>query len=253
MKTSTKNSGSLSIVIMGDEALVTEYSQLVTQHGYDILPARKLKTRSSAAALPSIALELTNLDSSTKKDNIHFLDKLLPATTAILTSSTTVSALEQASWVSMKHRLIGLSAIPTFLANATVEIAPTAHTLASAVDVARRFFASIGKEAVLVEDRVGMVLPRIVCQIVNEALFAVQQDVAVPQDIDAAMRLGMNFPAGPVEMGERIGFDQVAAVMEALHRDLGEERYRLCPLLKEIALTGKFWGGTAGEKGKPGK
>jgi len=86
-------------------------------------------------------------------------------------------------------------------------------------------------------------LPRILCQIINEAMFAVQQDVAVPKDVDMAMKLGMNFPSGPIEWGEKIGFKQVYAVLDALHADLGEERYRICPLLKDIAVTGKFWGG----------
>ena len=87
-----------------------------------------------------------------------------------------------------------------------------------------------------------MVLPRILCQIINEAMFAVQQEVAAPNDLDTAMKLGMNFPSGPLEWGEKIGFKQVYAVLDALHVDLGEERYRICPLLKEIAVTGKFWG-----------
>ncbi len=71
---------------------------------------------------------------------------------------------------------------------------------------------------------------------------AAQQDVALPKDTDTGMRIGMNYPSGPIEWGEKIGFNQVYAVLNALHNDLGEERYRICPLLKEIAATGKFWG-----------
>ena len=87
-----------------------------------------------------------------------------------------------------------------------------------------------------------MVLPRILCQIINEAMSAAKQDVALPKDTDTAMRLGMNYPSGPIEWGEKIGFNLVYAVLNALHNDLGEERCRICPLLKEIAATGKFWG-----------
>ncbi len=153
-----------------------------------------------------------------------------------------VSVLDQSQWIVMRHRLVGIAALPTLIRNSVVEVSPSVYTNESAVDVARRFFTSVKKEIAIVQDRVGMVLPRVLCQIINEAMFAVQQDVAAPKDIDTAMKLGMNFPSGPIEWGEKIGFKQVVAVLEALYGDLGEERYRICPLLKEIAVTGKFWG-----------
>ncbi len=201
-----------------------------------------MKSLKSASKEISISLELTNLDPVLKKSNLVAMDKALPATTAILSSSITVSVLEQAGWIGMKHRLIGIAALPTMIANKTVEVAPSAHTLDATVDVARRFFGSIKKETAIVQDRVGMVLPRILCQVVNEAFFAVQQGAAEPKDIDIAMKLGTNYPLGPIEWGEKIGFNQVYAVVAALFADLGEERYRVCPLLKELATTGKFWG-----------
>ena len=86
-----------------------------------------------------------------------------------------------------------------------------------------------------------MVFPRIVCQIINEAAFALQEEIASPQDIDLAMKLGANYPLGPIEWADRIGMQQVYAVLSALHRDLGADRYRISPLLRQMALSGTWW------------
>ena len=86
-----------------------------------------------------------------------------------------------------------------------------------------------------------MVLPRILCQVINEAAFAITEDIAAPNDIDKALILGMQFPLGPIEWAEQIGLDQVYAVLTALYTDLHEERYRIAPILKQMALTGVWW------------
>ena len=242
MKTSPVKSERPAVLIVGDDAIVVEYASLVTAAGHRVFYSEKIKTLKSVSQEISIALELTNLDPALKKSNLVAMDKTLSATTAILSSSITVSTLEQAGWIWMKHRLIGIAALPSLSGHRTIEVAPCAHTLDATIDVTRRFFASIKKETAVVQDRVGMVLPRILCQVINEALFAVQQGVAEPKDIDIAMKLGTNYPMGPIEWGEKIGFNQVNAVIAALFADLGEERYRVCPLLKELATTGKFWG-----------
>ena len=242
MKSPALQKNRLSVFIVGDDSLVAEYSEIASAFNYEVISSERIKNLKAIAQKAAIAFELSNLDLDQKKRNLIALDKSLPETTAILTSSVNVSVLDQSQWIMMKHRLVGIAALPTLIRNSLVEVSPAVHTNESAVEVARKFFTSIKKEIAVVQDRVGMVLPRILCQIINEAMFAVQQDAALPKDIDTAMRLGMNFPSGPIEWGERIGFKQVYAVLDALHTDLGEERYRICPLLKEIAATGKFWG-----------
>ena len=72
-------------------------------------------------------------------------------------------------------------------------------------------------------------LGRIVCQLVNEAAFAVAEGVGVPEDVDTAMRHGYNYPRGPLEWADAIELDHVLATLDALHDELGEERYRACP------------------------
>lgn len=230
-----------SIFIVGDTALVAEYSSVISAHHFHILPPEKIKSLRTHAKNISLAIELSNLDREQKRKNLTVLDAALPATTAILSSSVTVSVIEQAQWLHMKHRLAGIAALPTFLQNSLVEVAPSVHTIEATMEVVRKFFASLGKEIAIVQDRAGLVLPRILCQIINEAMFAAQTNVASPSDIDTAMKLGTNYPLGPIEWGEKIGFDQVRATLDALFDDMHEERYRVCPLLKQLAMTGKFW------------
>ena len=242
MKTPVAPKNQLSVLIVGDDPLVAEFSEIAAAAKYAVVPPGSIKNLRPVSGKISIALELSNIDLAQKRKNLEMLDRSLPETTAILSSSVNVSVLDQARWIIKNHRLVGIAALPTLVKNALVEVSPSAFTSEASVDVARRFFASVNKEIAVVQDRVGMVLPRILCQIINEAMFAVQQDVALPEAVDTAMKLGMNYPSGPIEWGEKIGFTQVCAVLDALHADLGEERYRVCPLLKEIAATGKFWG-----------
>ena len=77
--------------------------------------------------------------------------------------------------------------------------------------------------------------------LINEAAFALNEQVAQPQDIDTAMKLGTNYPFGPVEWGDTIGFGEIESLLNALYEDLHEERYRAAPLLKQLAVGRRWW------------
>jgi len=232
--------------------MVEQYAELCAAHGYDVsvswngkpehkpeFKSPRIKITASIPANTSLALELTNLDAGAKKTNIERFDHTLAATVPILSSSITITATEQSSWMSGKHRLVGIAALPTFIQKPLVEVAPTIYSPKETLEITKLFFQSIGKEIEIVQDRIGMVLPRMICRIINEATFAITEDIATPQDIDIALKLGVNFPFGPFEWAEQIGFKQIYAVLAALHADLQEERYRISPLLKQMALTQK--------------
>ena len=87
-----------------------------------------------------------------------------------------------------------------------------------------------------VESRVGMVTPRIICMIINEAFYTVQEGTATAPDIDIAMKLGTNYPKGPFEFLETIGVKNVYQVLESVYQDTHEERYKICPALKTLYL-----------------
>jgi 3-hydroxybutyryl-CoA dehydrogenase len=118
----------------------------------------------------------------------------------------------------------------------------TAGAFASEQDraAAEQFFRSLGLHTEWVGDAPGLVLGRIVCQLVNEGAFALQKGVGTAKDIDTAMRLGFNYPRGPLEWGDAIGLDHVLCVLDALHDELGEERYRAAPLLRRMVAEGRL-------------
>ncbi len=99
--------------------------------------------------------------------------------------------------------------------------------------------AALGTDYRVVADRVGLVTPRVICQIINEACYTVQEGTATMQAVDLSMKLGTNYPHGPFAWANAIGVARVYAVLEALWQDTHDERYKVCPLLKRQALRGE--------------
>src|SRR5687768_14704577 len=97
---------------------------------------------------------------------------------------------------------------------------------------------AMGKEAWEANDSPGFISNRILCPMINEAIFALQEGVGTPEAIDAVMKLGMNHPMGPLALADLVGLDVVLAVMEVLQRDLGEDKYRPAPLLRRMVDAG---------------
>lgn len=242
-----------TVYLLGDAPLVEEFGGVCHAAGLSVAGGtneRSTSRRSIGAVKRSSTVprtsewvfELTNGDAERKRKNIRFLERQSPPNSMICSSSVTVTAARQASWLRSPQRLIGISAFPTLLSGRLLEVAPTRHTAASDVRRLETFLSSIGKECAVVQDRIGMVLPRMLCMLVNEAAFALNEAIASPGDIDTAMKLGTNYPFGPIEWGEKIGFGNVVDVLGALLDDLQEERYRIAPLLQQLAAGPKWWG-----------
>ncbi|MBI2429315.1 MAG: 3-hydroxybutyryl-CoA dehydrogenase [Ignavibacteriales bacterium] len=229
------------VCLLGDEQLVREYSAIFQSNGIAVAELKNLSSLKSSAKKISIAFELSIESGEVKSNNLRALDDALDPSVPIVTNAVTSTVLSQAQYVTQKQRLIGIAAFPTLIENKLVEISPSLHTSETVANAVIAFFGSMKKESAIVEDGIGMVMPRILCQIINEALFTVQNDVANPKDIDTAMKLGTNYPNGPIEWGERIGFNNIVAVLDALYKNHGEERYRVAPLLRQMAIAGKFW------------
>jgi 3-hydroxybutyryl-CoA dehydrogenase len=96
----------------------------------------------------------------------------------------------------------------------------------------------MGKEPVEAKDSPGFISNRILCPMINEAIFALQEGIGTPEAIDTVMKLGMNHPMGPLTLCDLIGLDVVLFVMEVLQRDMGDDKYRPCPLLRQMVDAG---------------
>ncbi|WP_426058392.1 3-hydroxyacyl-CoA dehydrogenase family protein [Hymenobacter sp. B1770] len=132
--------------------------------------------------------------------------------------------------------LFGFCGLPTLLNRSLLEV--SLYNEANRQKLAETC-AALGTNYRIVEDRVGLVTPRVICQIINEACFALQEATASMQDIDLGMKLGTNYPHGPFAWANAIGVERVYAVLEAMWNDTHDERYKVCPLLKRQALRGE--------------
>jgi 3-hydroxybutyryl-CoA dehydrogenase len=134
---------------------------------------------------------------------------------------------------------VGFHALWPLEPGGLVELTRGPESLDAAASAAERFFATLGLHTEWVGDAPGLVLGRIVCQLVNEAAFAVGEGVGTPADVDAGMVHGLNHPRGPLGWGDAIGLDHVVAVLDGLFDEYREERYRAAPLLRRLVLSGR--------------
>jgi 3-hydroxybutyryl-CoA dehydrogenase len=110
------------------------------------------------------------------------------------------------------------------------------QTFAVTLDLVARF----GKTPVTCRDIPGFIVNRVLLPLINEAVYALYEGLGTAQDIDQAAKLGLNHPMGPLELADLIGLDTCLAILEVMHRELGEDKYRPCPLLRQYVAAGWF-------------
>jgi 3-hydroxybutyryl-CoA dehydrogenase len=129
--------------------------------------------------------------------------------------------------------VFGFNGLPSLLNRSIFEVSLWSKNDESKL---KEICKALKTEYLVVDDRIGMVTPRVLCMIINEAFYAVQEGTATRADIDIAMKSGTNYPYGPFEWCIRIGIRHVYELLEALYNDTKDERYKICPLLKKEYL-----------------
>jgi 3-hydroxybutyryl-CoA dehydrogenase len=141
---------------------------------------------------------------------------------------------EIGSWLEHPERLAGFDSL--FFNNGSVAtLVSTQRTSGEAHSAAEKFALAMDRNPIWIEDVPGLVLPRIIACLANEAAFAAGEGVAERETIDLAMRLGTNYPRGPLAWAQEIGYAQIVAILDFLHSEYGEERYRVAPSLRRWA------------------
>jgi len=160
------------------------------------------------------------------------------------TSSIPISILAEAS--GRPTNVIGMHFMNPVPIMKLVEVIRAKTTSDETFDTTFKLAEDLSKVPVLVNDFPGFVSNRILLPMLNEAIFCVMEGVAKPEAIDTVMKLGMSHPMGPLRLADFIGLDTCLAIMQVLHRDMNDDKYRPCPLLIEMVKDGKL-GNKTGE------
>jgi 3-hydroxybutyryl-CoA dehydrogenase len=221
------------VVIAGGSVLADELREAALEAGWEVVAAEDAREREPPFLIVEAGLDAEPLESFEPYEPLESA----PAQggpRAICCAAGSLSALDPAGGA------VGFHALPPLAQSTLVELTRTPDSAGSAATAGERFFESLGKHVAWVADAPGLVLGRIVCQVVNEAAFAVGEGVGSAEDIDAGMLYGLNYPRGILAWADQIGLDHVLGVLDALNAELGEERYRAAPLLQRLMWSGRL-------------
>jgi len=166
------------------------------------------------------------------------INELVGPETIIASNTSSISITQLAAMVSNPSRFIGMHFFNPVPVMALVELIRGLQTSDQVHANALAFAKAIGKTPITAQNRPGFAVNRILCPMINEAIFTLQEGIATAEDIDIGMKLGCNHPIGPLALADLVGLDTMLSVMEVFYKGFNDPKYRPAPLLKEMVDAG---------------
>lgn len=220
-----------SVDKLASKGTITEEQKqaaLAIETATDLEPARQA----------DLVIEAVTENPEVKLEVFRRLDELAPPHAVLASNTSSIPITRIAAATKRPEKVIGMHFFNPVPLMRLLEVIRGLATADETRDLAFEVGRRMGKEPVEAKDSPGFISNRILCPMINEAIFALQEGIGTAEDIDTVMKLGMNHPMGPLALCDLIGLDVVLHVMEVLHRDLGEDKYRPAPLLRRMVDAG---------------
>jgi len=257
----TMGAGVAQIAITaGLEVILIDVSDAAVERGLDIIKANlermvekgKLTESDKDTALSlvrrattfdalrpaEVVIEAANEDLDLKLNLLRQVDALVSTETIVASNTSSISITKLAAAISHSDRFIGMHFFNPVPAMSLVEIVRGLQTSDATHDAIESLVLQLGKSPITVKSGPGFLVNRILMPMVNEAFFVLAEGDASATEVDEGMKLGCNHPIGPLALADLIGLDVLLAVMQTLHDEFADSKYRPCPLLKEMVAAG---------------
>jgi 3-hydroxybutyryl-CoA dehydrogenase len=185
-------------------------------------------------------VEAATEERATKFKIFRELDQAAPPDAILASNTSSISITAIAGQTHRAAQVIGMHFMNPVPVMPLVEVIRGLETSDETTQRVLAIATALGKTAVTVRDAPGFVSNRVLLPMINEAIFCVMEGVATPEAVDTVMKLGMNHPLGPLALADLIGLDVCLAILEVLHRDMGDDKYRPAPLLAQMVAAGRL-------------